>query len=162
MTGSEAIQAALEATRGVLERYLDDLSDADLLARPSPNANHIAWQLGHLIWTEYFLVTQQLTAAAMPALPAGFAEAHGKDRAGADDGFLTRREYLGLFARVRAATVAAVDGLSDADLDRPSTGRVAESAPTLGAVFLLVSNHTLMHAGQFTAVRRALGKPVLF
>jgi len=39
---------------------------------------------------------------------------------------------------------------------------MAKIAPTLGALILLQSNHTLMHAGQFTVVRRKLGKPVLF
>ena len=33
-----------------------DLSDADLLVRPAPSANHIAWQLGHLIASERNLV----------------------------------------------------------------------------------------------------------
>ena len=28
---------------------VSDLSDAELLVRPVPQANHIAWQLGHLI-----------------------------------------------------------------------------------------------------------------
>ena len=32
----------------------------------------------------------------------------------------------------------------------------------LGAMLILIGNHTLMHAGQFTVVRRALNKPVLF
>jgi len=35
-------------------------------------------------------------------------------------------------------------------------------APKLVNLLLLVSNHTTMHAGQFTVVRRKLGKPVLF
>ena len=39
---------------------------------------------------------------------------------------------------------------------------ITVAAPTLGALLLLQSNHTLMHAGQFTVVRRKLGKPVLF
>jgi hypothetical protein len=29
-------------------------------------------------------------------------------------------------------------------------------------LFLLLAHHDLMHAGQFTVVRRKLGKPVLF
>jgi hypothetical protein len=39
---------------------------------------------------------------------------------------------------------------------------MAQFAPTLGALFILISNHVLMHTGQFTVVRRKLGKPVLF
>ena len=63
---------------------------------------------------------------------------------------------------MRGATLALVDVLSEADLDSPSTGNIAKFAPTYGALLLLVSNHTLMHTGQFTVVRRKLGKPVLF
>jgi hypothetical protein len=39
---------------------------------------------------------------------------------------------------------------------------MAPFAPTLGALFVLVANHALMHGGQFSVVRRKLGKPVLF
>ena len=35
------------------------------------------------------------------------------------------------------------------------------STPTLADLFLMLSTHTMMHAGQFTVVRRKLGKPVL-
>ena len=52
--------------------------------------------------------------------------------------------------------------LSDTDLDKPTAGSMAGFAPTWGHLFVLVANHTLMHAGQFTVVRRKLGKPVLF
>ena len=39
---------------------------------------------------------------------------------------------------------------------------MARLAPTLGALFFLMASHEMMHAGQFTVVRRQLGKPVLF
>ena len=164
MNGKEAIQAALEATRSTLNWFVSDLSDADLFVRPVPAANHIAWQIGNVIVGDRWLVTSQLPDAAYPELPAGFVETHGPDGTKKDgpDGFLTKAEYLSLFNAVRSATIATVGGLSDADLDRPATGKVASIAPTLGHVLLLVSNHTLMHAGQFSVVRRLLGKPVLF
>lgn len=164
MTGKDAIRAALEGTQAIVKMYVADLSDADLFARPVPAANHIAWQLGHLISADPFLIRSELPDAAYPELPAGFAEAYGAEGAKKDgpDGFLTKDEYLRLLDDVRNATIAALDRLTDADLDRPSTGRMAQFAPTLGRLFLLASNHTLMHAGQFTVARRALGKPVLF
>lgn len=164
MTGRDAIQTALNSTRGMFSMYLGDLSDADLLVRPAPTANHIAWQVGHLISAEIHMVKQQAPEAAFPDLPAGFTDTHGPGAATKDgpDGFLTKAQYLSLFEQVRGATSAALAKLSDADLDRPTQGRMAGFAPTVGALFLLVSNHTLMHAGQFTVVRRKLGKPVLF
>jgi hypothetical protein len=164
MTGCDAIKSALEGTKAVLNWYLGDLSDADLFVRPVPAANHIAWQLGHVIAGDKFLITGQLPDEPYPELPAGFAEAHGADAAKKDgpDGFLTKAEYVALFDKVRAATIAALGKLTDADLDRPTVGKMAAFSPTLGKIFLLVSDHTLMHAGQVTVVRRKLGKPVLF
>lgn len=160
MTGAEAIKAALQGTQQVLGMYLGDLSDADLLVRPVPGANHTAWQLGHLIFAEQYLLAK-LPGVSYPPLPAGFAEKHSKETAGADDGFLTKAQYLELFNQMRAATLAAVEKLSDADLDLPNTGPVAQFAPTFGRLLLLQSNHTLMHGGQITVVRRKLGKPVV-
>jgi hypothetical protein len=163
MNGKEAIKAALESTSFILKWYVSDLSDADLFIRPTPKANHIAWQLGHVIAGDLYLIKSQLPDAAYPELPAGFVEAYGAEGASKDgpEGFLTKDEYLALFDMVRAATIAELGALSDADLDRPTTGDMAAFAPTLGHLFLGASNHTLMHAGQFTVVRRLLGKPVL-
>ncbi len=69
MNGRDAIQTALKSTKVLLTRYIEDLSDADLLVRPVPGANHIAWQLGHLIFSEPYLVKPSLTSTA-PRAPA--------------------------------------------------------------------------------------------
>jgi hypothetical protein len=164
MTGVDAIRTALQATQHLVTWFLSDLSDADLLVRPAPGANHIAWQMGHLIVAEGGLARQQLPGVAYPELPAGFVKQHGKETQATDPpaGFATRAEYVDLFTRARQATLAALNKLNDAQLDQPNTGNMAAFAPTLGALLMLVSNHSLMHAGQFSVVRRKLGKPVLF
>ena len=164
MRGVDAVRTALQSTEHLVTWFLGDLSDADLLVRPAPGANHIAWQMGHLIVSEGKLAGPLLPEARYPELPAGFATQHGKETQFQDPptGFAGREEYVGLFKKVRAATLEAVGKLSDPDLDRPTTGPMAPFAPTLGALLLLVSNHALMHGGQFSVVRRKLGKPVLF
>jgi hypothetical protein len=164
MNAKDAIKNALGSTQQMLNWYLGDLSDADLLVRPVPNANHIAWQLGHLINAEHGMMSSQLPGADYPQLPAGFKEQHDKNTAAAEPprNFRTKEEYLGLFTKVRGATLAALAKMPEADLDKATTGPLAEFAPTLGALFLLQANHTMMHAGQFTVLRRKLGKPVLF
>jgi hypothetical protein len=43
MTGIQAIQSALETTKGYVAWYVSGLSDADLLVRPCAGANHAAW-----------------------------------------------------------------------------------------------------------------------
>lgn len=162
MKATEAVKIALASTQDLMGWYLGDLSDADFLVRPVPGANHIAWQIGHLLSSEKHLLSQELPDAVYPELPAGFADQHANPNAAADKGFGTKSQYLELFAKVRGATIASLGKLSDADLDRATAGPMAKFAPTLAALFQLLANHTLMHAGQFTVIRRKLGKPVLF
>jgi uncharacterized damage-inducible protein DinB len=163
MNSRDVIKRSLKSTQRLIGNYLSDLSDADLLIRPAPTANHIAWQLGHLILAEQsMMAAQAISGASWPELPAGFKEQHSKEKAAEQStkGFGTKADYLDLFKKTRAATIAALDNISDADLDKPTQGRMAEFAPLLADILLLQAHHTLMHAGQFTVVRRQLGKPV--
>jgi hypothetical protein len=164
MTGVDAIRTALQSTQHLITWFLGDLADGDLLVRPAPGANHIAWQIGHFIVSETKLVSQPTFKAVYPELPAGFDKQHGAETHAQEPatGFATRADYVDLFTKVRQATIAGLSGLKDADLDAPAVGKMATWAPTLGALLLLTSNHSLMHAGQFSVVRRKLGKPVLF
>src|SRR5581483_11268427 len=121
MNAHAVLRVALAGADSISTSYLNDLSDADLLVRPVPGANHIAWQLGHLIAAENMMIGQACPGV-MPALPAGFAEKHTKDTAGSDDrgAFLGRDEYLRLYREQREATLKALDSLSEADFDRPA------------------------------------------
>jgi hypothetical protein len=147
----------------VLNAYLADLSDADLLVRPVEGQNHIAWQLGHVLSTEHGLV-DQIKPGASPSLPSGFVEAHGRDEAStrSDDParFCSKATYLELWQAQRAATKAVLAELDDADLDAPGPERVRRMVPTVGGAFVLLGTHSLMHIGQFVGVRRKLNKPV--
>src|SRR5207302_9958579 len=107
MTGRDAIRSALQSTQSLLTMYLNDLSDADLLVRPVPNANHIAWQLGHLVNSEVSMMKTHIPGAVNVQLPAGFKEQHDKANAAVDPpkGFLTKAEYLKLFGQAREATL---------------------------------------------------------
>src|SRR6516165_10112394 len=110
MTGKDAIKTALQSTQNLFNMYVADLSDADLLERPVPGANHIAWQIGHLIGAEISLAGDNLPGVAYPALPAGFADKHTKATASADaaGSFLKKDDYVGLFNKVREATLAGL------------------------------------------------------
>jgi hypothetical protein len=161
MTAKDVLRTFLDPTGSLVVMFTQDLSDQELLVRPAPKANHIAWQLGHLISSESRM-TRPVPGAPPVELPPGFLEAHNKEAAERETGFLGRDQYLTLYRNVRHATLAALDSLTDADLDKEYTGSMKAFAPTLAKYFLLVGNHERMHTGQFTVVRRALGKPVLF
>jgi hypothetical protein len=162
LSAKDVLKHNMTFCRDLTVGFLQDLSDADLMARPTPTANHIAWQLGHLIASEQGMVAG-LGHKTRP-LPNGFAESHGKEASTSDDPkkFRTKAEYLTLFKQVREDTLAALKATPDADLEKPGPESMQAYAPTVMAVFNLLGAHDLMHAGQFTPVRRKLGKPVLF
>lgn len=164
MNTQQAIQAAAASSDMVLKAYVSDMDDADLLHRPVEGCNHIAWQLGHLITSEYNLLNM-LKPGAAPELPEGFAAKHDKETAGDDDpaNFCTKQEYLDLYDKFRAASAKAVESVSDEELDAENPmENMREMLPTIGTMFVLMASHPMMHVGQFVPVRRALDKPILF
>src|SRR5271170_7679494 len=52
MTQMELSADVLTRNLEMLRMTLADFSDADMLVRPCPGANHAAWQLGHLTAAE--------------------------------------------------------------------------------------------------------------
>ena len=162
MSAKELLQHNLTFADVVLNSQIGDLADADLLVRQSPPANHAAWQLGHLIASERAFI-ESLQPGKSPALPAGFEELHSRDRAGnpSTDGFLTRQQYVDLHKAQRAATLAALESLSEADLSAEGPEKFRRMAPTVGKLFALTSSHQVWHTGQITALRRYLNKPVI-
>lgn len=163
MNAHDAFRRALTGADMITMSYLNDLTDAELIVRPVPGANHIAWQLGHLIGAENGMIGDTC-AGSMPALPAGFKEKHTSDTAGSDDrqAFLSKDEYLRLYREQRQATLKALDGLSEADFDRPAPERLRSFIDTVGGVFGMQATHWLMHAGQWAVVRRKLGRKPQF
>lgn len=163
MNAHGAIRAALASAEMISLGYLNDLSDDDLLVRPVPGANHIAWQLGHLIAAENGMI-EETRPGSMPALPADFRDKHNSDTAGSDDrrAFLSKDEYLRLYRQQREATLKTLDTLSEADFDRPAPERFRQYVDTVGSMFGMQASHWLMHAGQWAVIRRKLGRKPLF
>lgn len=163
MNAREATKAGIEMAAFVCNAYLDDLSDAQLLVRPLPGTNHIAWQLGHLINAEHDMLSA-VKPGAMPPLPEGFAKKHTKETAASDNpaDFLTKAEYQKLAQEQRAATYALLDSMSDEQLSEPGPEAMRSYCPTIGSVFTMQGSHWMMHGGQWAIVRRKLGKPPLF
>ncbi len=162
MNAQDAIRTTLETSSMILNSYLGDMSDADLMCRPGKGCNHIAWQLGHLISSECNLL-ESIQPGAAAELPEGFAEKHSKETCGEDDPskFCSKDEYLELFEKVHAATLDALQKTSAEDLDAESPEKFRQMFPTVGNIYVLIATHGMMHAGQLVPVRRELNKPVL-
>ena len=161
--GTNVIKASLDMAAYCVNAYLQDLSDEDLLVRPVEGANHMAWQLGHLIAAENNF-TNMVCPESMPDLPDGFSERYTKETSKLDKpgAFDTKDTYLKLMNEQRAGTLAALEKLTDEDFQRPAPEQIREYSPTIGATFALQATHWMMHSGQWVVVRRKLGREPLF
>jgi hypothetical protein len=162
MSPKDALRLSIDMSDYIVNAYIGDLSDSDLFIRPVPGMNHMAWQLGHIIAAERSFV-EMVKSGSCPALPAGFAEAHTKETATSDDPskFYSLAKYQECWKAQRDATKAVLDSVSEADLDKKDGEKFPEWAPTVAALLAMSGTHALMHCGQWVAVRRQLGKPVV-
>jgi len=163
MHAKDAILQSINVADMVMDKYLTDLPESALFVRPVAGMNHIAWQLGHLISSERSFI-EAVKPGSCPALPEGFDAKYKKETTEIDDPtqFHSKAEYLALWKAQRAATKAALESLSEADLDAPSPESIRSFASTVGLTFNLTGLHPLMHVGQFVAVRREQKLPVVF
>lgn len=160
MDAIQAIRLSIAAGEAVCMRYLADLTDNEMMQRPAAGCNHINWQVGHLIASEHEMI-EHVAPGSMPPLPTDFAARYSKEQAASDvqAEFLPKEQLLQIFQEQRAGTLAALDKISTAELDR-STG--VEYAPDVASMFSMQGSHWLMHAGQWAVVRRQLGRAPLF
>lgn len=156
----DPIKYSIGLSEEMCKGSLADLTDAELFHRPAPACNHINWQVGHLIVAEHNLIAKEFPSA-LPPLPAGFAEKYTKETAKLDDpkAFATKAELLAVHEKQRAATLAALDKTTEAELARPLEGWT----PNVAALFeAAAGGHWMMHLGQWSVIRRQLGRPPMF
>ena len=163
-----SLKATLQHTLGmsnmIMERYLSDLDPAAFFERPVAGMNHLAWQVGHIISVERRFM-EEIKPGSSPELPASFDAQHAKERHTSDEpgDFLTKDEYLSLWKAQRAATTELLETMTDADLEAPaSSEKTRQMCPTVATVFSLAGMHSILHAGQFVAVRRHAALPIAF
>jgi hypothetical protein len=162
MNFKDAIRSALRTADFMVQAYLADITPEEMLARPVDGANHIAWQLGHLIVSGRHLA-EAASPGSMPPLPDGFAERHRRDSKPSDNpaDYLSKEVYLELAQKTRAGTLAALDSFPDADFDKPVTARVPPFVKCAGDCFATIAPHWTLHAGQWVILRRKLNRPVM-
>jgi hypothetical protein len=163
MDAKTAIKIAIDSASMIVNGYLSDLTDSELLHRPSGGCNHINWQLGHLILSEHNMIGGCFPGQ-MPRLPIGFAERYSRDNCHSDDAsqFDSKERLLELHRQQREATLRLLEAVTPDDLDRPAPESIRSYAPNVAAAFLMQDIHWTMHAGQWAVVRRQLGRPPLF
>ena len=163
MNPNEAIKSSIDIADMISKSYLEDLTDEEMMHRPADQCNHIKWQLGHLIGSDFQMVNG-CCEGVLPALPDGFVDKYTKETASSDaaDAFHSKAELMDLFQQQRSAVFAALEKLTPEDLDQPTPEAMQSYAPTVGSAFAMLGIHWTMHSGQWAVIRRQLGRAPLF
>lgn len=163
MSQTDWIADTCAANVEMAKMHLADFSDADMLARPCPGANHAAWQLGHLAAAEAGLVNM-VAPDVKYSFPAGWKERFTPETSAKDDpkAFPSKAELLEQLSKVRQTTVKWIRTLKPEDLTKPGPEPMLAMAPTVGSMLILLPGHVAMHLGQIQVLRRKLGKKLLF
>jgi hypothetical protein len=158
MSNAEMFSKNILQTKGILDMFLKDFSEADMMFRPAKSANHAIWQMGHLANS-----TRNMVSTCDPSVVFPFEDdpRFGKSKASIDDPafFPNKAEIVGRFNQAMDIAAKWVATLTDAQLATPTPERMQAFAPTVANVAILLASHPFMHLGQFTVTRRALDKP---
>lgn len=162
MKAQDVIANTYQSSNFILRSYFSDLSDADLMHRPGPGCNHLAWQLGHLISSEASLLNAVCPGMAAE-LPDGFAARYTKETVNNDsaEAFDSKDSFLRMMDLNQEAALRALARVDDSQLQESGPEFLQPTFPTVASVLILIATHGLMHAGQFVPVRRKLGKPIV-
>ena len=127
-----------------------------------PTANHALWFAGHMAVADNFFIS--VVAPDKGKELVGFDEKFGMGSKPDSDpaAYPPPAEVLDAMRERRRALLAALDGLSDDDLTKPTPEGSPEMFTDLGSIFELTIRHEAMHLGQVTIGRRALGNEPLF
>src|SRR5258706_2276812 len=83
----------------ILKMTLADFSQADLLTRPAPGANHAAWQLGHLIGSAAHIIAAVAPGVGPQAAVKMRETCNGKTGSVDDPAFVPdKRQLMGTVA----------------------------------------------------------------
>jgi hypothetical protein len=137
-----------------------DIAEEEMTAQPAPGVNHPAWILGHLAVTTDSAVR---IVGATPICPEDWRAKFGPgSTVVADRGaYPSKSELLSAFEAAHARVTEGMANVTEEHLSRPQPSRFfRDELPTLGDMLLhLITTHPMLHLGQLSAWRRAMGLP---
>lgn len=158
---ADYIVAALRRTIGFAELLVKDIPPDKFAHKPHPNMNHPAFCMGHLS----LYPNRIFTVIGQPKLiveKPRFAELFqaGCACVEQDGRYPHKDEIVSYYMERYNAALKTIAAVPDEVFQRenPLEGRLKEIFPFVGmAVNFLLNNHNMMHLGQISAWRRAVG-----
>lgn len=157
MTHLEALVHSVRTARRMTLGLLEGIAESDWLHQPVPDGQHVRWILGHLAIADDWALVSLGLPRQRTQLDAYFTGRPITPDPNAYPQPQVLREHFDAAHEAYVSRLAAID---ETDLQRTTSGPIADFAPNLAT---LVSSHVWhegFHGGQLALIRRSLGLPV--
>lgn len=159
MESIELIRGNLRRSRDLVLARIEELEPYAWTPPTTAGGGSALWILGHLATLEAMVRVRFLEDRASPRAP--WEPVFDGDAPPGDPARCPSfGDVLDACRAERAATIALVDGLAEADLDRAARGAPAAEPELFGtwrSCLQYLADHWLMHRGQLADCRRAAG-----
>jgi len=136
-----------------LSKMVGDLSPDEWLSRPNDNSNHIAWIVGHMIWTRAMLLRRLGKEWTQPWLD-GFARGSKLQEPPA---YPPKEALLGCWSEVSGILAGALVNVPEDTLAQPSEKGPPSADGKVSGVVNFLAVHETYHLGQASYLRGWLG-----
>jgi uncharacterized damage-inducible protein DinB len=148
-------------SRGFVNALLADLKDDQLFVRAGGVGNHAAWIMGHVATVDDNIVSAM--TGEPKRLPDSFRTLFGMGSSptGNAADYPSRAELSEAMSATRQRMKGWIASLDESTAFEPIPERMQRIAPNRIMLAVAVPSHEMMHAGQLTTIRAALGLPRL-
>ena len=160
-------QYALSRARWLTEKQLEDFKQpSDWVYRPTSQANHALWIIGHLALADNMFASMFREGTAKK--PEGFDDCFWFGSECKDDvaAYPPIEEVQTYYRERRQNLMNVLNEVTDDELNAAAPGENEPSpiagAPNKGHAFLFAAAHEAGHTGQLSVCRRGLGNELLF
>ena len=156
MNTKEVVIEQMQQVRDMLKEWVNDIPQEKMNVRAIDGGVHLAWILSHLAWSEAGTINKFIREQPNPLRHLGKACGMGSTVVDDAAAYPSKDQAMATLEQLRADTLKFLDGLSEADLDRPIKDGPPEFK-TWGSIFALIPSHEAHHSGQISVIWRRLG-----
>jgi len=157
------IRQEMAMSKGWIGGLMADMQDAPLTVPTPQGGNHPLWIVGHLAYSESNILNCYILGKDSPLAEWKDVFGIGSQPTSDATAYPAYEEVLATFEAVRADTLAYLETIADADLDKPSHAPEdrKDYFGTIGQCLTVMTTHLAFHGGQLADTRRAAGRDIL-
>ena len=163
MNTIDYIRQEMAMSKGWISGLIADIKDAPLTLPTPLGGNHPLWIVGHLAYSESNLLNCYILNKKNPLEKYKDTLGIGTRPVNDASAYPPIEELIEKFEFARADTLAYLDTITEADLDKPSYAPEdrKEFFGTIGQCLAVMTTHLAFHGGELADARRAAGRDVL-